>query len=114
LLLLALQQVVDKMGRGKKWDGPETEAGCAGWAQASNNPVVGAYQKSDKFWADVFQKFVALSPTDLPPGTYRHRSIKALESYLKDQVFPSVNKFQIALRRVKMQQTLQEVSRTCR
>ena len=88
------------MGRGKKYDIEETEKICLAYVQASNNPAVGSAQKADRFWAAVLQKLADLSPTDCPPGTYKHRSVAAIQCYLKENVFPSVNKFQKSLRRV--------------
>ena len=88
------------MGRGKKWDIEETEKTCLAYVQASNNPAVGSAQKADRFCAEVQQKLADLSPTDCTPGTYKHRSVEAIQCYLKERVFPSVNKFKICLRRV--------------
>ena len=68
------------MGRGKKYDIEETEKICLAYVQASNNPSVGSAQKADRFWDTVMQKLANLSPTDRPPGTYRH--VRALSQNL--------------------------------
>jgi hypothetical protein len=91
----------DNMGRGKKYDSVETEKLCLAWCHASNNPVVGNEQKSGSFWNEVQQKFVALTPANYVPGTYKDREATALQKYLQKHVFPSVNKFPHQLCRVK-------------
>lgn len=89
------------MGRGKKYDSLETEKLCLAYVKASNDPRrIGADKQDDHFWALVQQNLVELSPTNCLPGTYKHRSVDAFKIYLREQIFPSVNKFLIILRRV--------------
>ena len=89
------------MGRGKKYDSLETEKLCLAYVKASNDPTrIGADKQDDGFWALVQQKLIDVSPTNCLPGTYKHRSVEAFKTYLREQIFPSVNKFLIILRRV--------------
>ena len=89
------------MGRGKKYDSLETEKLCLAYVKASHDPTrIGADKQDDEFWALVQQKLIDVSPTNCLPGTYKHRSVEAFKTYLREQIFPSVNKFLIILRRV--------------
>jgi hypothetical protein len=88
------------MGRGKQYGRKESKLLALAWIKASTNAAVGTAQRSSTMWESVHEKFVALSPDNYPPGTYKDREVSAIKNHLTKHVFPSVNKFSECLTRV--------------
>jgi hypothetical protein len=88
------------MGRGKGWCPFEALKVAEAYVRAPNDPILGADQKGSRFWTKVQTIFAALSPDDCPAGTYKYRKVDAIKVFLKEHVFPQVNKFNISLRLV--------------
>ena len=81
----------------KHWKAKEIAIACKGYIAATLNPVKGADQDFVAFSDDLIQKMTTISPPDCDDGTYWKRGIRVYP-YLRDNIFPDVQKFQKALR----------------
>jgi hypothetical protein len=86
------------MGKAPTWTTKERETVALAWLRATNNGIQGADQKGEDFRNKIHAIFKALSPRDAPPGRFGDRPPKAIYVFLRDQVFPEINKFNESLR----------------
>jgi hypothetical protein len=91
----------DKMGKGPAWTDKERELVTLAWVRATNNGIQGADQKSEVYRNKIHAFFKALAPAKYPAGCYGDRAPKAVHVFLRDKVFPDVNKFPESLRLVQ-------------
>ena len=84
---------------GRHWIGPEVTAACKAYAKATLNPLVGADQDIDKFCAEVAQRMGEFVPPNVEPGMFHHRGMR-IYPYLRDNVFPQLQKFNKCLRHI--------------
>jgi hypothetical protein len=89
------------MGKAPTWTTKEREVVALAWLRATNNGIQGADQKSEVFRNKIHALFKAFSPRDAPPGRFGDRPPKAVYVFLRDQVFPDINKFNESLRLVQ-------------
>lgn len=82
---------------GKHWGNEEIALACQAYISATRNPISGADQDVNQFTSDLISKLEINSPKFCDPGTYYKRG-KTVYPYLRDSVFPNVQKFQKALR----------------
>jgi hypothetical protein len=92
------------MGKGPVWKPKEREGAATAWFRATNNGICGADQKLEDFQEQILDVFKLLAPQDAKPGTYTDRSGKAVYVFLRDQVFPDINKFNDSLRLIQRSQ----------
>ena len=81
----------------KHWKSAEVALGCKAYVSATLNPIKGADQDVITFNSDLLAKLEEISPTDCADGTYHKRGIRVYP-YLRDNVFPDIQKFNKALR----------------
>ncbi|XP_062556802.1 uncharacterized protein LOC134221629 [Armigeres subalbatus] len=55
--------------RGKNWTQLEDEVLCKAWLEVSQDPAVGTYQKTEKLYARIFEKFVEICTMDGVPNS---------------------------------------------
>jgi muconolactone delta-isomerase len=89
------------MGKAPAWTMKERETVALAWLRATNNGIQGADQKSEDFRNKIHGFLKALSPKDCPPGRFYERPSKAVYVFLRDNIFPDINKFHEALRLVQ-------------
>jgi hypothetical protein len=89
------------MGKAPTWTTKERETVALAWLRATNNGIQGADQKGEDFRNKIHVLFKALSPRDAPPGRFGDRPPKAIYVFLRDQVFPDINKFNESLRLIQ-------------
>lgn len=82
------------------WRPEEIAQACRAYANATDNGIVGSDQDLEKFSADIVEKLKVLSPSDVRPGTYYERGVR-IYPYLRDNVFPEIQKFSKAMRLVE-------------
>ena len=83
----------------KHWKGDEIALACQAYVGATLNPITGADQDFVAFTSDLLKKYEALSPNVCEEGTYYKRGDRVYP-YLRDNVFPEIQKFQKSLRLV--------------
>lgn len=84
----------------KRWTPEEIALACKAYVAATNNPIEGADQDLHSFSYDLIEKYKVLSPSHCIDGTYYHRG-DSVYKYLRDNMFPSIQKFQNVLLIVK-------------
>jgi hypothetical protein len=90
------------MGKAPTWTTKERETVALAWLRATNNGIQGADQKAKDFRNKIHVLFKALlSPRDAPPSQFGDRPPKAIYVFLRDQVFPDINKFNESLRLIQ-------------
>lgn len=72
---------------------------CRAYASATNNGIVGSDQDLERFSRDLLEKYKCISPSDVRPSTYYERGARVYP-YLRDNIFPEIQKFSKALRLV--------------
>ena len=82
---------------GKHWQNDEIALACKACISATQNPISGADQDDNEFTSDLISKFEINSPNVCEPVTY-HTQGKTVYPYLRDNMFPNVQKFQKSLR----------------
>ena len=85
----------------KHWKSIEIALACKAYVSATLNPIKGADQDFMTFNTDLLAKLEEMSPTDCEDGTYHKRGVRVYP-YLRDNVFPEIQKFNKALRIVYM------------
>jgi hypothetical protein len=68
------------------------------WLKATDNGVVGVDQKGASFYQDYDAALKAVAPPKRPDGTYDNREASYI--YLRDTIFPDIQKFNTSLRMV--------------
>ena len=81
----------------KHWKSVEIALACKAYISATLNPVSGADQDFHAFTTDLVKKYEVISLSSCADRTYYRRGDRVY-AYLRDNVFPSVQKFQKALR----------------
>ena len=81
----------------KRWKAKEIAITCQAYISATDNPIDGIDQDFHTFSIDLIDRFKVLSPSTCEPDAYYKRGSRAYP-YLRDNVFPEVQKFQKALR----------------
>lgn len=89
------------MGKAPTWTPQERETVALAWLRATNNGIQGADQKSEDFRNKIHAFVKALSPREVPLGRFYERPAKAIYVFLRDNVFPDVNKFNESLRLIQ-------------
>ena len=82
---------------GKQWKSAEIALACRAYVSSTLNPIRGADQDFVTFNSDILAKLEAISPADCQDGTYHKIGIRVY-SYLRDNIFPDIQKFNKALR----------------
>jgi hypothetical protein len=85
------------MGKAPEWTAKEREHASIAWFRATNNGIEGVNQRNQDFRNKVFDFFKVLAPMDALPGRYGDRSANSVYIYLRDKIFPSINKFNESL-----------------
>ena len=80
----------------KRWKLDDIALACKAYISATNNPINGTYQDFHTFSLDLVDRFKHISPSDYVDGTYSKRGDRVYP-YLRDNVFPDVQKFHKAL-----------------
>ena len=81
------------------WKPDEIALACKAYANATKNGVKGCDQDIKSFTADILQKLEILAEGIAPPGTHHHRGA-SVYTYLRDNVFNEIQKFNKCLRQV--------------
>jgi hypothetical protein len=89
------------MGKAPTWRTKERETVALAWLRATNNAIQGWDQRGEDYRNKIYALFKAFGPRDAPPGHYGDRAPKAVYVFLRDNVFPDINKFNEALRFVQ-------------
>lgn len=84
----------------KNWKAEEVTIACKAYCCATLDSAKGSDQKMEVFIATLLQKLEQLAPNDAPDGTYHHRGDRCYY-YLRDSVFPEIQKFNKAVRIVE-------------
>ena len=84
---------------GRHWADAEVAAACKAYAKATLNPLVGTDQDLDQFAQEIALQMEEVAPPDVQPGMYHHRGTR-IYPYLRDCVFPQLQKFNKALRHI--------------
>jgi hypothetical protein len=95
------EKTPSKMGKAPTWLTKERETVALAWLRATNNGIQGCDQKGEDYRNKIHALFKAFGPRDAPPGHYGDRASKAVYVFLRDNIFPDVNKFNEALRLVQ-------------
>ena len=80
-----------------RWKAEEIALACQAYIGATDNPIHGTDQDFHTFSVDLVDRFKTLSSSNCEPDTYYKRGSRVYP-YLRDNVFPEVQKFQKALR----------------
>jgi hypothetical protein len=88
------------MGRGIKWTSNERTTVCLAWVNATNNNINGKDQSGEQFWKSVYEN-VKLMKVDYEEGTYAGRGQEAIKGFIKNSIFPDVQKFNASLRTIR-------------
>ena len=81
----------------KRWKAEEITLACQAYIGTTDNHIVGTDQYFHTFSVDLVDRFKVLSPSNCEPDTYyKHGS--RVYPYLRDNVFPEVQKFHKSLR----------------
>ena len=83
----------------RHWQAEEITAACKGYAKATLNPRVGADKDFNAFSNEVLLRTEEFSPPEAQEGRFHHRSPR-IYTYLRDRVFPTLQKFNKALRHI--------------
>jgi hypothetical protein len=67
------------------------------WLRATNDGNQGCDQKGEEYRNEIHALFKALSPKDAPQGQFDDHPPKTVYVFLRDNIFPDVNKFNQAL-----------------
>jgi hypothetical protein len=89
------------MGKAPTWLTKERELVALAWLRATNNGIQGCDQKGEDYQNKIHTLFKAFGPRDAPPGHYGDRAPKAVYVFLRDNIFPDVNKFNESLRLIQ-------------
>jgi hypothetical protein len=89
------------MGKAPTWLTKEREVVALAWLRATNNGIQGCDQKGEDYRNKIHALFKAFGPRDAPPGHYGDRAPKAVYVFLRDNIFPDVNKFNESLRLIQ-------------
>jgi hypothetical protein len=89
------------MGKAPKWLPQEREVAALAWIRATNDGIEGADQRGSIFQEKVHSLFKVLTPANAPPDRYGDRAAKTVYIFLRDHIFPDVNKFNESLRLVQ-------------
>ena len=81
----------------KQWKAEEIVVTCEAYIGATDNPIDSTDQEFHTFTVDLIDRFTVLSSPTCEPDTYYKRGFRAYP-YLRDNVFPGVQKFQKGLR----------------
>ena len=85
---------------GKRWTTAEVAVACKAFASATNDSIKGADQRAEDFNQKLVEILQQLSPASCEEGTYYFRGDRVFP-YLRDNVFPDVQKFNKARRIVE-------------
>jgi hypothetical protein len=85
------------MGKAPTWLVKERGAVALAWLRATNDGIQGCDQKGEDYRNKIHGIFKALSQKD-GQGRFGDRPPKAVYVFLRDNIFPDVNKFNEALR----------------
>ena len=85
----------------RHWKNDEIALACQAYISATDNPINGTDQDYHTFALDIVDRFKQISSADCADGTYFKRGVRVYP-YLRDNVFPEVQKFQKALRVVSV------------
>ena len=80
--------------------------GCTdkAYISATNNPINGTDQDFHNFSLDIVDRYKHISPSDCVDGTYYKWGARVY-TYLRDNVFPDVQKFHKSMRVVSISNT---------
>lgn len=85
----------------KHWQGGEVAIACRAYVAATGDPVKGADQTVETFNNAILKRIEELAPNQIDAGTYHQRGDRVFP-YLRDNVFPDVQKFNKARRLVEL------------
>jgi hypothetical protein len=89
------------MGKAPTWPVKERELVALAWLRATNDGIQCCDQKGEDYRNKIHGLFKALSPKDAQQGRFGDRPPKAVYVFLRDNIFPDVNKFNEALRLIQ-------------
>jgi hypothetical protein len=91
------------MAKAPTWLTKERETVTLAWLRVTNNGIQGCDQEGEDYRSKIHTLFKAFGPRDAPPGTghYGDRAPKAVYVFLRDNIFPDVNKFNESLRLIQ-------------
>ena len=81
----------------KHWKHDKIALACLAYIGTTMDPVKGTNQDFHMFTTGLTLKYSQLSPNDCHDGTYHKRGLRVYP-YLRDNVFPEIQKFNKALR----------------
>ena len=84
----------------KHWQSEEVAAACKGYAKATQNPRVGAYQDLGVFTTEIENRMVNFSPRNPAPDTWHLRTRPHIYCHIRDGVFPAFQTFNKSLRHI--------------
>ena len=85
----------------KRWKVDDIALACKAYISATNNTINGADQYFHTFSLDRVDRFKHISTSDCVDGTYYKRDARVYP-YLRDNVFPDVQKFHKSIRVVSI------------
>ena len=83
----------------KQWTLEEIALACKAYLGTTMNPIRGTSQDFNALNVTLIEKFEAISPSNCEDGTHYKRGTRTYP-YLRDNVFPKIQKFNKALRTV--------------